>query len=110
MLQELFRIPYFDIPIFGYGLMIFNDSLERYASVGIPSLLIEVCLVGLVVTYGVSSSFALRVRTRIPAAILHVSRASRLKALANWSASEGRGLRTEAMSKISGIAALKVSN
>jgi hypothetical protein len=38
----------------GYGLMIFSDSLERYASVGIPSLLIGVSLVGLVITLWIS--------------------------------------------------------
>lgn len=41
----------------GYGLMIFSDSLERYASVGIPSLLIGVCLVGLVITLWSSQQF-----------------------------------------------------
>ena len=50
----------------GYGLMIFSDGLERYASVGIPSLLIGVCLVGLVITLWSSQQFPLRDRTRIP--------------------------------------------
>jgi len=60
----------------GYGLMIFSDSLERYASVGIPSLLIGVCLVGLVVTLWSSQQFRIAGPDSNTAAILAVSLAS----------------------------------
>ena len=57
----------------GYGLMIFSDSLERYASVGIPSLLIGVCLVGLVITLWRSQQFRIAGPDSNTAAILAVS-------------------------------------
>ena len=60
----------------GYGLMIFSDGLERYASVGIPSLLIGVCLVGLVVTLWSSQQFRIAGPDSNTAAILAVSLAS----------------------------------
>src|ERR1700726_2804765 len=60
----------------GYGLMIFSDSLERYASVGIPSLLIGVCLVGLIVALWSSQQFRIAGPDSNTAAILAVSLAS----------------------------------
>ena len=60
----------------GYGLMIFSDSLERYVSVGIPSLLVGVCLVGLVVTLWGSQQFRIAGPDSNTAAILAVSLAS----------------------------------
>jgi SulP family sulfate permease len=60
----------------GYGLMIFSGSLERYASVGIPSLLVGVCLVGLVVALWSSQQFCIARPDSNTAAILAVSLAS----------------------------------
>jgi CRP-like cAMP-binding protein len=60
----------------GYGLMIFSGSLERYASVGIPSLLVGVCLVGLVVALWSSQQFCVARPDSNTATILAVSLAS----------------------------------
>ena len=60
----------------GYGLMIFSGSLERYVSVGIPSLLVGVCLVGLVVALCSSQQFCIARPDSNTAAILAVSLAS----------------------------------
>jgi sulfate permease, SulP family len=59
-----------------YGLMIFSGSLERYVSVGIPSLLVGVCLVGLVVSLWSSQQFCIARPDSNTAAILAVSLAS----------------------------------
>jgi SulP family sulfate permease len=60
----------------GYGLMIFSDRLERYVSVGIPYLLIGVCLVGLVATLWSSQQFRIAGPDSNTAAILAVALAS----------------------------------
>jgi SulP family sulfate permease len=60
----------------GYGLVIFSGSLERYVSVGIPSLLVGVCLVGLVVALWSSQQFCIARPDSNTAAILAVSLAS----------------------------------
>ena len=60
----------------GYGLMIFSGSLERYASVGIPSLLVGVCFVGLIVALWSSQQFCIARPDSNTAAILAVSLAS----------------------------------
>jgi SulP family sulfate permease len=60
----------------GYGLMIFSGSLERYVSVGIPSLLVGVCLVGFVVALWSSQQFRIAEPDSNTAAILAVSLAS----------------------------------
>ena len=57
----------------GYGLMIFSGSLERYASVGIPSLLVGVFSVGLVVALWSSQQFCIARPDSNTAAILAVS-------------------------------------
>jgi sulfate permease, SulP family len=60
----------------GYGLVIFSGSLERYVSVGIPSLLVGVCLVGLAVALWSSQQFCIARPDSNTAAILAVSLAS----------------------------------
>ena len=60
----------------GYGLVIFSGSLERYASVGISSLLIGVCLAGLLIALWSSQQFCIARPDSNTAAILAVSLAS----------------------------------
>ena len=60
----------------GYGLIIFSGSLERDVSVGSPSLLVGVCLVGLVVALWSSQQFCIARPDSNTAAILAVSLAS----------------------------------
>lgn len=60
----------------GYGLVIFSGSLERYVSIGIPGLLVGVCLVGLVVALWSSQQFCIARPDSNTAAILAVSLAS----------------------------------
>jgi sulfate permease, SulP family len=60
----------------GYGLVIFSGSLERYASVGISSLLIGVCLAGLLIALWNSQQFCIARPDSNTAAILAVSLAS----------------------------------
>ena len=60
----------------GFGLVIFSGSLERYASVGIPSLLVGVCLVGLLIALWSSQQFCIARPDSNTAAILAVSLAS----------------------------------
>jgi SulP family sulfate permease len=60
----------------GYGLMIFSGSLERHLSVGIPSMLVSFCLVGLVVALWSSQEFRIAGPDSNTAAILAVSLAS----------------------------------
>jgi sulfate permease, SulP family len=57
----------------GFGLVIFSGSLERYASVGIPSLLVGVCLVGLLIALWSSQQFCIARPDSNTAAILAVS-------------------------------------
>ncbi|MBV8353056.1 MAG: SLC26A/SulP transporter family protein, partial [Verrucomicrobia bacterium] len=60
----------------GYGLVIFSGGLERYASVGIPSLLVGVCLVGLLIAVWSSQQFCIARPDSNTAAIRSVSLAS----------------------------------